>query len=87
MAQFATSAVTEGELLNGVARHRERVSAQGLGPVPGIMGRCGRRWKRKGRRIGNPDMMIGAHALALGAVLVTNDQAFSRIKGLKIESA
>ena len=23
MAQFATSAVTEGELLNGVARHRE----------------------------------------------------------------
>ena len=55
--------------------------------MPGIMGRCGRRWKRKGRRIGNPDMMIGAHALALGAVLVTNDQAFSRIKGLKIESA
>jgi predicted nucleic acid-binding protein len=31
-------------------------------------------------------MMIGAHALALGAVLVTNDQAFSRIRGLKIEN-
>jgi predicted nucleic acid-binding protein len=31
-------------------------------------------------------MMIGAHALALGVVLVTNDQAFSRIKGLKIEN-
>jgi predicted nucleic acid-binding protein len=30
-------------------------------------------------------MMIAAHALALGAVLVTNDQAFSGIKGLKIE--
>jgi len=29
--------------------------------------------------------MIAAHALAVGAVLVTNDQAFARIKKLKIE--
>jgi len=29
--------------------------------------------------------MIGAHALALGAVLVTNDQAFARIRELTIE--
>jgi tRNA(fMet)-specific endonuclease VapC len=42
--------------------------------------------ERQGRPIGNLDMMIGAHALALGAVLVTSDQAFSRIKGLKIEN-
>jgi predicted nucleic acid-binding protein len=34
--------------------------------------------------MGNLDMMIGAHALAVGAVLVTNDRAFSRIKNLKL---
>jgi predicted nucleic acid-binding protein len=30
-------------------------------------------------------MMIGAHALALGLVLVTSDRAFARIKKLKLE--
>jgi predicted nucleic acid-binding protein len=29
--------------------------------------------------------MIGAHALALGLILVTNDRAFARIKKLKVE--
>ena len=37
-----------------------------------------------GRTIGNLDTMIGAHALALGAVLVTNDGAFARIGDLKV---
>ena len=30
-------------------------------------------------------MMIAAHALALGVILITNDQAFGRIKRLKVE--
>jgi tRNA(fMet)-specific endonuclease VapC len=30
-------------------------------------------------------MMIGAHALAAGLVLVTNDRAFGRIPKLKIQ--
>jgi len=34
---------------------------------------------------GSLDMMIAAHALALGVILITNDQAFSRIKRLKVE--
>lgn len=42
--------------------------------------------ERRGRPIGDLDMMIGAHALALGAVLVTNDRAFSRIEGLRVEN-
>ena len=41
--------------------------------------------EREGQAMGNLDMMIGAHALALGAVLVTNDQAFTRIKELNVE--
>jgi len=41
--------------------------------------------EREGRPLGNLDTMIAAHALALGAVLVTSDRAFSRIKKLKVE--
>ena len=29
------------------------------------------------------DMLIAAHAIAVGAVLVTNDKAFSRVNGLR----
>ena len=35
--------------------------------------------------MGNLDMMIGAQALASDVVLVTNDQAFKKIRKLKIE--
>jgi tRNA(fMet)-specific endonuclease VapC len=41
--------------------------------------------ERRGKPIGILDTMIGAHALSLGAVLVTHDGAFKRIKGLKTE--
>ena len=41
--------------------------------------------EHRGQTMGNLDMMIGAHALARRAVLVTNDQAFSRINKLRIE--
>jgi tRNA(fMet)-specific endonuclease VapC len=41
--------------------------------------------ERQGQPMGNLDMMIGAHALALGLVLVTSDRAFARIKKLKLE--
>jgi tRNA(fMet)-specific endonuclease VapC len=100
MAQIAISAVTEGELLYGVARRPEatrlhaivnefllRVSIQPWDSnVARHYGALRASLEGQGRPIGNLDMMIGAHALALGAVLVTNDQAFSRIKGLKIEN-
>ena len=41
--------------------------------------------ERDGRSLGNLDLMIAAHALASGLVLVTNDKAFSRIDKLKVE--
>ena len=34
-----------------------------------------------GVTIGNLDLLIAAHALAEGAVLVTNDRAFSQLTG------
>jgi len=41
--------------------------------------------ERLGKTLGALDMMIGAHALSLGAVLVTNDRAFRSVPGLELE--
>jgi tRNA(fMet)-specific endonuclease VapC len=41
--------------------------------------------EREGEPIGNMDLMIAAQALAAGALLVTSDRVFRRVKGLKIE--
>jgi len=41
--------------------------------------------ERDGQTMGNLDVMISAHALALDVILVTNDRAFGRIKKLKVE--
>ena len=41
--------------------------------------------ERVGEPMGNLDMMIAAHALAVQAVLVTHDRVFHRVKQLKIE--
>jgi tRNA(fMet)-specific endonuclease VapC len=99
MPQLAISAVTEGELRFGVARLPQAArlhamveelflrvavlpwdsdAAQEYGGLRAAL-------ERAGQPMGNLDLMIAAHALALGAVLVTNDHAFSRIKKLKIE--
>jgi len=43
--------------------------------------------EKRGKIIGSLDMMIGAHALALEIILVTNNvREFSRIKDLSIEN-
>ncbi|MGA2773922.1 MAG: type II toxin-antitoxin system VapC family toxin [Bryobacteraceae bacterium] len=99
MAQLAISAVTEGELRYGTARRPDAArlrtivdefllrmtilpwdseAAQHYGQIRAAL-------EREGQPMGNLDMMIAAHALALGAVLVTNDQALARIKQLKVE--
>lgn len=41
--------------------------------------------EREGRPMGNLDLMIAAHALALEMVLVSSDRVFRRMKGLVIE--
>lgn len=52
-----------------------------------VFGRVRTALERKGQPIGPYDMMIGAHALHLGCVLVTdNVDEFCRIQGLKVEN-
>lgn len=40
--------------------------------------------EREGNLLGAMDMMITAHALAMGCVLVTHDQGFQKVKHLKL---
>jgi tRNA(fMet)-specific endonuclease VapC len=50
-----------------------------------VYGRIRAMLEKKGTPIGSLDMMIGAHAVALGATLATNNtREFSRIKGLSV---
>jgi tRNA(fMet)-specific endonuclease VapC len=41
--------------------------------------------EQDGRPIGNLDLMIAAHSLALDTVLVSSDRVFRRVKDLKLE--
>jgi len=92
------SVVTEAELRFGLARRPEASRLQTLvedflftvtilpwdSEAAKEYGRLRAGLEREGLLMGSLDLMIGAHALALGFVLVTNDHAFSRIKKLKI---
>jgi tRNA(fMet)-specific endonuclease VapC len=43
--------------------------------------------KKRGAQLGAADLMIAAHALTLGAAVVTNNvKDFGRVKGLKVEN-
>ncbi len=43
--------------------------------------------ERQGTPIGSVDLLIAAHALALGVILVTNNaKEFRRVKGLRVEN-
>jgi tRNA(fMet)-specific endonuclease VapC len=42
--------------------------------------------ERRGDQIGPNDLWIAAHSLTLEAVVVTDDRAFQRIPGLKVEN-
>ncbi|HWZ46168.1 MAG TPA: type II toxin-antitoxin system VapC family toxin [Candidatus Saccharimonadales bacterium] len=100
MAQVAISTVTEGELRYGMVRlpgatQLQKVVEEFLLRVTILpwdseaarqYGHLRASLESAGQPMGNLDIMIGAHALSLGATLVTNDQAFTRIKKLKVEN-
>jgi tRNA(fMet)-specific endonuclease VapC len=92
------SAVTEGELRFGLAKlpgaTRLKTLVESFLTVVKILpwdseaayryGTLRASRELDGMVMGNLDMMIGAHALAVGAILATNDRAFGRVKELKI---
>ena len=96
MAQLAISAVTEGELRFGAAQLPNAARLHAMiedfflrvailpwdSDAARQYGRLRSALQRRGQPMGNLDVMIAAHALAVAAVLVTNDHAFARIKEL-----
>jgi len=99
MSELAISAITEGELLFGLAKKPEAKQLSMVvheflirvdvlpwdSDVAACYGKLRADLQKKGRVLGNLDLLIAAHALTLGVVLITNDRAFSQVEGLKIE--
>lgn len=99
MSELAISSITEGELLFGLAKkpdakqlnvvvHEFLIRVEALSwdsAAAECYGTLRADMQRKGKALGNLDMLIAAHALSLDAVLITNDRAFSQVEGLKIE--
>lgn len=98
MADVCISSVTEGELRFGVGWRPEATRLRALvndflltitvlpwdSAAARQYGTVRAELEAEGKSMGNLDMMIGAHALALGAILVTNDAAFARIASLRV---
>jgi len=56
-------------------------------PVGTHYGNLRTQLERSGLRIGSHDLLIAAHALSLGLIVVTNNvREFSRVRGLRIEN-
>jgi len=99
MERICLSVISEGELLYGLAKKPHAKSLRLLvreflkrvdvlvwdTDVAERYGIMRAELEGSGNTLGSLDMQIAAHASQLGAVLVTNDQAFKRIKQLKVE--
>jgi tRNA(fMet)-specific endonuclease VapC len=99
--EMVISVVAYGELYFGAMRSNQRERAvayldemvQGIA-VESLSSSVGQRYgeiratlEKQGRQIGNNDLWIGAHAMALNVTLVTNNEReFSRIAGLRLEN-
>jgi tRNA(fMet)-specific endonuclease VapC len=95
------SIITWGELCFGAAKSNDAAGAHSLleqfsrvvqvvplTPAAGLhYGEVRASLQRAGTPIGNNDLWIAAHALALGVPLVTNNvREFERVPGLKLEN-
>jgi len=98
MASLCISAITEGELLFGLARRPEARRLHAVvrefllrvdtlpwgGDVAAHYGSLRAELEGGGIGLGPLDLLIAAHARALDLTLVTNDGAFGRVGGLRV---
>jgi len=99
MASLCVSAITEGELLFGLAKRpnakrlhtavREFLLRVEVLPWDSAISECygtvRANMEKQGKILAPLDLLIATHALSAGAILVTNDQAFGRVDNLHIE--
>lgn len=99
MAHLCVSSITEAELLYGLARKPEAVTLHRIvhefllrvdilpwdSEAAHCYGLLRAELERGGVILGNLDLLIAAHAQAAAAVLVTNDRAFLRVSGVRVE--
>jgi tRNA(fMet)-specific endonuclease VapC len=95
MRSVAISAVTQGELIYGLAKRGNPKALSALiheflirvevlpwtGEVADVYGKLRAECGARGVSLGALDMMIAAQAVAISAVLVTRDKAFSHVQG------
>jgi tRNA(fMet)-specific endonuclease VapC len=99
-AKVAVSVITEMELRFGLAKHPDSSRLKGAVDaflevvrvdalphnIAAVYGSLRTDLERRGRPIGALDTIIAAHAVAVGAVLVTNNgREFGRVAGLRVE--
>jgi tRNA(fMet)-specific endonuclease VapC len=99
MDKLCLSVISEGELLYGLAKKPNALNLHSIvreflkrvdildwdSDVAEYYGSLRAQLERSGSLMGSLDMQIAAHAAQVGAVLVTNDQAFKRVHKLKVE--
>ncbi|MEI6183781.1 MAG: type II toxin-antitoxin system VapC family toxin [Polynucleobacter sp.] len=99
MDRLCLSVISEGEILYGLAKKPDakklhRVVQEFLRRVDVLdwnsdvaehYGFLRAELEATGTLLGPLDMQIAAHASQVGAVLVSNDQAFKRVRKLKVE--
>lgn len=94
MAKVCISAITEAELLRGVARKPEAKrlpeavkefllrleilpwDSDAADAYAQLRTAC----ENEGKSLGAMDMLIAAHSIAVGAILITNDKAFYNVE-------
>ena len=99
MASLCISAITEGELLFGLAKRPDAKRLHLLvqeflrrvdvlpwdSSIAKYYGTVRADMERPGKILAPLDMLIAVHTLCVGAVLVTNDRAFCQVADLSIE--
>ncbi len=99
MASLCISTITEAELHFGLAKrpankplHRAvhelliRIESVALGSAAAhAYGAVRLGMMQSGKTLAPLDLLIASHAISIGAILVTNDQAIKQLKGLQVQ--
>lgn len=99
MASICISAITEGELLFGLAKRpdtkRLHIAVMEFlrrvdvlpwdSTIAQRYGTARANMERQGKILAPLDLLIATHALDAGTILVTNDRAFGQVPGLHLE--